>query len=224
MQNIRYEELFRQNVVMTIEHLKLETGRPRESILRDLKNIGYYSSYNERGKFYTLDGTPDFDELGLWKYRNAYFSSRRTVLATAEYLICTSDAGHTHDELRQILGIGLQNTLYQLTTEDRITRRLVGDQYVYFGKENPGRQWEKRGITPALPVARKAARASDIHGYPDLNPKRIIDILIAVLRGHETEIAVYSHLRQTGLAVTEKEVNTVFRFYGIGKKNFPVRK
>ena len=78
----RYMELFHENVVMTIDHLKLATGRPRESILRDLKGIGYYSSYNERGKFYTLDSTPEFDDLGLWKYRHAFFSIKRTLLDT----------------------------------------------------------------------------------------------------------------------------------------------
>ena len=81
MQATRYEELFQENVVMTMDHLKLLTGRPRESILRDLRGIGYYSSYNARGKFYTLGSIPEFDGLGLWRYRQAYFSVRRISLS-----------------------------------------------------------------------------------------------------------------------------------------------
>jgi hypothetical protein len=136
MQANRYDELFRENRVMTMEHLKMLTGRPRESILRDLKNIGYYSSYNERGKFYTLSDTPIFDDLGLWRHKNAYFSIKRTLLDTTEYLVNISEAGYTHDEIRQILGIGIQNTLYQLTIEGRIARYLVGGQYIYHRIEN----------------------------------------------------------------------------------------
>ena len=76
----RYAELFNENVVMTMGHLKLATGRPRESILWDLRGIGYYSSNNERGKFYTLGSIPEFDELGMLRYRQAYFSAKRTLL------------------------------------------------------------------------------------------------------------------------------------------------
>jgi len=126
MQTSRYEELFRENVVMTIDQLKQLTGRPRESILRDLKSIGYYSSYNGRGKYYTLGNTPEFDSLGLWKYQGAYFSIRRTLLDTAEYLVSVSNAGCTHDELRLMLGIGIQNSLYQLIVAGKVARRQFG--------------------------------------------------------------------------------------------------
>ena len=220
----RYEELFQENVVVTMEHLKLATGRPRESILRDLKGIGYYSSYNERGKFYTLDSTPEFDDLGLWNYRGAYFSIRRTLLDTAEYLVSVSDAGYTHDELRRILGIGIQNSLYQLTIEKKIARRLVGAQYVYFGMENIGEQWEKRGTTPVEPIVRKKVRIHGAHSHPNMDLALVIDILVAALRGHETDSAAHSYLHQMGSPATAQQVMTVFRHYGIGKKNSQAKK
>ena len=116
MQAIRYKEWFLENVVMTMEQLRAATGQPRESILRDLKSVGYYSSYNARGKFYTLASIPEFDTLGLWKYRSAFFSNKSTLLDTAEYLVSISNAGCTHDELRRILGIDIQNSLYRLVT------------------------------------------------------------------------------------------------------------
>ena len=115
MRASRYNEVFRENVVMTMDQLKLAVSQPRESILRDLKKIGYYSSYNARGKFYTLADIPEFDSLGLWKYRSAYFSIRRTLLQTIVHLVSVSDAGHSHGELRQALGIDIQNALYQLS-------------------------------------------------------------------------------------------------------------
>ncbi|MCL2153986.1 MAG: hypothetical protein FWH57_13745 [Oscillospiraceae bacterium] len=220
----RYEKLFRENVVMTIEHLKLEIGRPRESILRDLKNMGYYSSYNERGKFYTLCSTPEFDGLGLWKYSNAYFSIRRTLLDTAEYLVSTSNAGYTHDELRQILGIGIQNSLHTLTITDKIVRRQIGAQYVYFGKESIGKQGEKRNAMPDPPIVRKSIKMPGVRSYPDMEPALVIDILIAALRGYDADSAALSYLHSTGSPVTAQQVTTVFRYYDIGKKNSPMQK
>jgi len=220
----KYEELFRENVVMTMECLKLATGRPRESILRDLKGIGYYSSYNARGKFYTLASTPVFDGLGLWKHRGAYFSARRTLLDTAEFLVNASDAGRTHGELRQLLGIGIQNSLYQLTVSGKIVRRQVSGQYVYFGKEGLDGQWEGRSAMPAQPAARKAAKTPGAQGCPDMDPSLVIDILVAALRGHDTDSTAYAYLSRAGSPATAQQVMAVFRHYGIGKKNSPAQK
>jgi hypothetical protein len=224
MPNKRYEELFKENTIMTMERLMLETGRPKESILRDLRGIGYYSSYNARGKFYTLSGTPDFDSLGLWNYRNAHFSARRTLLDTAEYLIGASDAGRTHDELRRILGVGLQNSLFQLATENRVARRQVGPQYVYFGVENIGEQWERRSAMPIEPITRKKPEAPEAKGHPNMEPALVIDILVAVLRGHETESAAHGYVRRAGSKITASQVAAVFRHYAIGKKNSAPRR
>jgi len=225
MQTRLYEELFRENVVMTIEHLKLATGRPRESILRDLRSVGYYSSYNARGKFYVLENTPEFDDHGLWKYRGAYFSIRRTLLDTAAHLVNVSNAGWAHDELKQILGIGIQNTLYQLAAAGRIERRQVGGRYVYFGTENIDDQLEERSAMPAPPsVVRKAAKAPDVKGYPDMDPPLVIDILVAALRGYNTDSAALSYLARSGSLATAQHVMTVFRHYDIGKKNSPIQK
>jgi len=219
----RYIELFQKNVVMTMECLKNATARPRESILRDLKGIGYYSSYNERGKFYTLGSTPEFDILGLWKYQHAYFSLRRTLLDTAEYLVSTSDAGYTHDELRKILGIGIQNSLYQLTMADRIVRRQVGSQYVYFGKRNTDMQAAKRSTLPFEPIVRKRIGLPGARGYPGIDPVLVIDILVAALRGHDTDSAAHSYLQQKGSPATAQQVTDVFRYFDIGKKNSPIQ-
>ena len=223
MQAIRYKEWFLENVVMTMAELRVATGQPRESILRDLKSVGYYSSYNARGKFYTLVGIPEFDSLGLWKFRNAFFSNKSTLLDTAEHLVNISNAGYTHDELRRILGIDIQNSLYRLITAGRIARRQVGSQYVYFGIENSRAQIEKRDAMPTSQIERKG-RTPVTKRYPEMDKAVIIDILVAVLRGHDTDFAAYSYLTQTGSKATEQQVSTVLHHYGIGKKNSPDRK
>ena len=220
MLHSKYKELFQEKIVMTMEHLKLATGRPRESILRDLKSIGYYSSYNACGKFYTLDHIPKFDDLGLWKHQDAYFSSRQTVLDTAEYLVIISASGYTHDELRQILGIRIHNSLRQLVAADRIMRNKVGSLYVYFGHDNSSEQLKNRNSMPTVPVARKKRKR--IH--PDMKSELVIDVLIAILRGHETISSAHSHLNKIGSAITEQQVMTVFHHYDIGKKNSSIQK
>lgn len=225
MKTERYQELFQKNVVLTMDMLKLETRQPRESILRDLKGVGYYSSYNERGKYYILSTTPKFDNLGLWKYQDAFFSIRRTLLNTAEYLINNSDAGYTHEEMRWILGIGIQNTLNQLTKANKIERQQFGAWYVYYGKGTKCKQQEKRNAMPVeISVRRTMKVPSGAQGHPNIESSLVIEILVAVLRGNETESAAHNYLRQIGTQITAQQVSNVFRYYGIGKKNFPDRK
>ena len=221
---VRYEDLFCDELVLTIEQLKQLTGRPRESILRDLKGVGYYSSYNEKGKFYTLADTPEFDANGLWKYKDAYFSVNRTLLDTAEHLVNVSNAGFMHSELRQLLGIGIQNSLYQLFVSDRLARLQINGQYVYFGKESIDSQVEKRNILSAGSASCTDDEDFAIRGHPEIDFVLIIDILIAVLRGNKTESAVYNNLCRAGSPVTEQQVMTVFLHYNIGKKNTIIQK
>lgn len=209
MQAKGYYELFQENVVMTIDQLKLATGKVRESILRDLRGIGYYSSYNASGKFYTLANIPEFDDLGLWKYQGAYFSIRRTLLDTAVHLINIPDDGYTHDELKQLLGIGIQNTLYKLTVEGRIIRRKERNQFVYYGVDQQ-EEHSAEQIEPLVP---------SVQNYPDIAPIVIIDVLVAALRGYDTDSEAYSYLKQTGSQATIEQIRMIFRHYGIGKKN-----
>jgi hypothetical protein len=122
-----------------------------------------------------------------------------------------------------MLGIDIQNSLYQLTISGRVARKQVGAQYVYFGTESSGNQMKKRKSMPAPPVVRKA-RAPIAQRYPEMDKALVIDILIAVLRGHETTSAAYSYLSLTDSRVTEQQVMTVFGHYDIGKKNSPDQK
>jgi hypothetical protein len=215
----KYEYIFQENIILTMERLKLETGRPRESILRDLKKIGYYSSYNARGKFYTLEKTPTFDGNGLWKFQNAYFSIRRTLLETAEYLINVSDAGYTHDELRGILGIEIHNALFQLTESGKLIRCRIGERYVYFSHKNIGGQEEKRKSMRIDISVKRPIKISKRIIVPEIEPMLVIEILVAVLRGNHAINEAYSYLQQAGSPVTAQQVEMVFKKYDISKKN-----
>jgi len=61
----KIEKLLNKNMVVTIEDLKntLNTDFSK-TIFRYLKEIGYLTSYNNAGRFYTLPHTPKFDEYG----------------------------------------------------------------------------------------------------------------------------------------------------------------
>ena len=56
-----------------------------------------HTSYSHRGRYYTLDRIAKFDELGLWSYRDVWFSIHWTLLSTVAALVETADSGRSDE-------------------------------------------------------------------------------------------------------------------------------
>jgi hypothetical protein len=52
------------------------------TVVRALKKFGYFASYNHNAFYYVLWDVPQFDDWGLWAYRDVRFSRYRTLPAT----------------------------------------------------------------------------------------------------------------------------------------------
>lgn len=109
----KIRHLFETNQVLDMPSLQTLFGnRATRSIFRDLKNEGYYSSFSHSGKYYTLKKNPHFNSEGLWFYHEVGFSKYGTLKNTLIHLVKNSDAGKTHDTLKQQLHLRVQNTLF----------------------------------------------------------------------------------------------------------------
>ena len=52
------------------------------TVIRALKKYGYYTSYNRNAGYYVLHDVPEFNEWGLWTYRDIRFSKYGTLTQT----------------------------------------------------------------------------------------------------------------------------------------------
>ena len=52
------------------------------TVFRALQKSGSHTSYNHNAGDYTLAGLPQFDDWGLWAYRDVRFSRAGTLLET----------------------------------------------------------------------------------------------------------------------------------------------
>ncbi len=131
-QKRKVEKLFSKEKVVTLEALKntLDTDFSK-TVFRYLKEIGYLSSYNNAGKFYTLFNIPRFDENGLWHYQTAYFSRFGTLKSTIHSMITDSHEGFVHGELKQLLRCRVQNTLNDLIKNNIVSREYINGLFVY---------------------------------------------------------------------------------------------
>jgi hypothetical protein len=122
--------------IATLDDLKDVLGTPVSmTVFRKLKDLHYISSCSHRGKYYTLERIPKFDESGLWKKDTVLFSKFGTLLDTVEHFVCQAPAGYTSIELRKILSMEVKEQLMQLWVETRLARELIDGLYVYTAAE-----------------------------------------------------------------------------------------
>jgi hypothetical protein len=121
------------NKIATLEQLKgaLNTAGTM-TVFRCLKALGYLSSYSHRGKYYTLQEIPMFDEQGLWSQHSVWFSKYGNLLATAREFIEEATAGWTAQELERILHVEVKRPLRQLYQRKAIHREKLSGVYTYF--------------------------------------------------------------------------------------------
>ncbi len=107
--------LLRQRKTATIEDLKAALGTAADAtVFRKLAGLDYRSSYSHRGRYYTLDEIVRFDELGLWSFRQVWFSRFGTLVSTVEAVVAASEAGYAAAELESVLHVEVKAALLGL--------------------------------------------------------------------------------------------------------------
>jgi hypothetical protein len=188
--------------------------------MRYFNETGYYTSYNHAGEYYTLSMIPTFDKNGLWKYENAYFSSRGSLRNTATALVNESECGYTHEELRGLLGMRMYNTLLDLVRDGFILRREHDGGYLYISCEHGEKQVAARQNAPPKIKEKKEVVKRTPYITPAAGLNETIEVLLAFIGGHIEPGPVYGYLHRKGIHITPKQVQAIFECYGLGKKNF----
>src|SRR2546422_2436872 len=136
--------LLERRKVATLGELKKALGSSSTmTVFRKLKPLGYRTSYSHRGQYYTLAGTPRFDQQGLWAWDGVWFSEHGNLLSTSQWFVEAADAGLTASELQPMLHVEVKEPLLQLYRQKRIARKKIEDLYVYLARD-PGQQRSQR--------------------------------------------------------------------------------
>ncbi|MGO9299546.1 MAG: hypothetical protein ACLQEG_04290 [Acidimicrobiales bacterium] len=128
--------LLRQRKIATMEDLKEALGTSANAtVFRKLALLGYRTSYSHRGRYYTLDELARFDELGLWSFRQVWFSRFGTLLSTVEALVVSAEAGYDAAELEAVLNVEAKGALLKAVRSGRLAREHVAGRYVYLSAQ-----------------------------------------------------------------------------------------
>jgi hypothetical protein len=207
----------RTRKVATMRHLQHQFQVCHMTVFRALNKYGYHTSYNHNAGYYTLADVPQFDDWGLWAYRDVRFSRWGTLPETLVTLIQQAPAGLTVSELEERLQAAVANLLARLVQRGRVQRQpLPGHHVVYLaaGAEPIHQQWEQRQQQLSAAAVKQAG------GLPADCPAPVV---IAVLRQmilapEESPEQGARRLQIEGLRVTARQVRQVREYYALEKK------
>lgn len=139
-----------------------------------LKQWRTYTSYNQNGKYYTLPEIPEFDDHGLWRYKNVAFSKHGNLKKTIIHLVSVSPAGLSGRQLGELLGLSPQSFLYHFRECPGIHREKHDGVFVYFSDNDKVHEKQVR------------QRSSLIHrsSIVTLSDAEAVMILVAIIRHH----------------------------------------
>lgn len=216
---VRLRRVLRRAMVLEMEAIKARfKERSRRSLFRDLATVGYHTSYTHGGRYYALADVPDFDEWGLWFYRDIGFSRAGTLKRTVAALVEAVPDGRVHAELQHLLRVRVHNTLLELVRQGHVGRERYEGALLYVSAD-PERAAEQ------IRQRREGDLAiAEIFGEP--TDEETIEVLAEALRGAADippPAEVAKRLAARGVQVGPRRVRKVFASHGLapGKKTAP---
>lgn len=123
---------FKAHTIATMTELKDALGTNTDmTVFRKLNALGYLSSYSHRGKYYTLNNIPAFNDSGIWLHGDVCFSMHGTLRNTVEKFVSESSGGYSAAELSNELHVEVKSTLLDLVRCKKLCRELINGTYFY---------------------------------------------------------------------------------------------
>ena len=203
---------FQQRKVLTKHELLDAVGCSTMTAWRLLRQHGYYTSYNDNARHYTLADIPKFDERGLWTYQNARFSKWGSLTDTIVGLVGESPAGLTADQLRQLLHLkDAQPLIIRLIQRKLLTREKMEGCFVYFPlQETRRRKLQKQRKN-------EIQRAQAVRSLPPL--EHIIALLVQIIQRPRNSPRQWARrLALRGIRMGTRDIQAILAHYGIDVK------
>jgi hypothetical protein len=205
----RLQKLFHQRLCWTLAQLAQRLGYALLSVRPFLKQVGYFRSFTDNGKWYTLRDTPQFDRDGLWHNKGIGFSKHVSLTATIDHLVARSPAGLTASEVAQKLQHPCHTVLTRLHQAGQLDRVKVAGQFRYLAKQSPLNSQQRQ----------QALLSQGPDPSTSLNTQTVVWVLVEHIKNPALsfeQLAV--HLReQRKLPVTSELIDRFFQEHGLKK-------
>lgn len=210
------KEMFKKNIVMDMDDLIKRTSTSRMTVLRNLKEIGYITSYNHNGKYYALLEILNFNESGIFDYNGILFFRNGGIQKLVIKEIDSSEKGYMAEELSNKIRTRVSNQLHQFVKKGLINRRKYADFYVYYSIDEVIQQKQVTNREKELKLT-STKEDSEISAE-----KKTIRILLEIIQNPNVEPnKIGKRLREEGLKISDSFIQDIFEKYDIQKKGSP---
>lgn len=202
---------FKKHKVVTIDQLAHWLSCSVVTARRRLKAWSAYTSYNRNGRYYTLPEIAQFDDMGLWRHRDAFFSKHGNLKQTLVYLITHSAQGLSSTELGEILGLQPRSFLSPFRNHPAIYRENMTGRWIWFAADAGIRKHQRQAR-----LAEEDAKASCMP--TDMDAVMILVDLIEHPQSDVEQIARRLKSRQIGIDA----IRQLLEHHGLLKKTVAI--
>ena len=191
-------EKFRKVKVMRIPHFTVMLQCSARTVQRRLKQWQCYNSYNHNGGYYALPDGVEFDDNGIWRYGDIFFSKFGNLKETVVGVIGVSHAGLSARELSELLGLNAHSFLSQFANVNVIRREKIGPHYVYFSFDPIRAQVQQQNRLADEKLGKDSRK---------LSHAAVVTVLVTLLKKPDVDVdELAKSLRMKGLWGTPKLV------------------
>lgn len=176
---------------------------------RRLSDWRAYTSINKNGMFYTLPSVPQFDQNGLWRFEEVFFSVHGNLKQTVVHLVKQSARGLDSHEISTLVGLPAGSSyLSRLRNLPDLSREWRDGKWIYLAGE-------EAVCKKQLQV--RSDWADRTSGLP--SPEEAVDILVCFIQHPELDPEALA--RQVGerrRGVTAARISNLLEHHGLVKK------
>lgn len=204
-------EMFEEQKVMMIREMATFLECSNRTVQRLVKQWRMYKSYNHNARFFTIEAIAQFDQHGLWRYRDIGFSRYGNLRQTVVSLIQRSPAGLTGKELGQLLGLSPRSFLSHFSRDTLLHREMIDNIFIYFHGDQ---HIKKQQLRERMAYQKRIFEERQL---PDT--QRIIAVLVELVKYPQIHSKqILCNLANKGCPMTEEELEIIFRHYQLPKK------
>jgi hypothetical protein len=205
----------RKRTVATMRQMRHQFQISHMTVVRALRETGYYASYNYNAAYYVLQDVPKFDDWGLWAYKDIRFSYFHSLPATIVAVVSKAPAGLTVHELEERLQTKVANAVSCLASKGHVQReRIIGHQMIYLAGDLEIRTQQLEKRQKLLPQESASGKLP-----PGCSATEVIEVLRRmILTSDDDAERLARELQSIGTRIRASQVRRVLDYYGV-KKN-----
>lgn len=129
--------MFKEFNVLTLDQVSRKNKCSIRTVQRWFARLSVLRSYNKNSRYYTLADIPDFNNNGIWRYRDILFSKYGNLKQTVKHLILVSDRGLNGNEIGEIVKLSPRSFMHHFREMEGVFREKYEGAYVYFSDDPP---------------------------------------------------------------------------------------